>query len=238
MNALVIDLDGTMLHQEVEAIKVRGRSGYTYFSGRAAEILSQISCRMPIVIATARNNNSVSGLVRQLPEVEFAGFVMENGLVSRTTLEAEPSCDPVWDQVATAFPDWERLPYYEQCFGAIVPESARNNARKKLNSVLEKLEIKGYVYTERHKIFASRSAPDKLAGLRRLSIEPYIVLGNDWNDLEIMKDGSYTAVLADAAPILQQLVCRNRGYKSPWKSHWGTIDVLLWAAKIVMNKEI
>jgi hypothetical protein len=233
MNALVIDLDGTLLHPEEEAIKVPGRSGYAYFSGRAAEILQRISCRIPVVIATARNNHSVSGMVRQLPEVNFAGFVMENGLVSRRALEADTACDPVWNEVAAAFPGWERLRNYEQCFGAVVPEPERDTALDRLNSVLRDLAVEGYTYAERHKIFACKSAPNKLAGLRRLSVTPYIVLGNDWNDLEVMEDGTHAAVLADAAPEARLLARAKRGYESPWSSHRGTIDVLLWVDKMI-----
>ncbi|MBF0234276.1 MAG: HAD hydrolase family protein, partial [Desulfamplus sp.] len=79
--ALVCDLDGTLLHAEQEAIAVPGRTRASFLSADAALLLAKISRIFPVVIATGRNAMSVHKLVRQLPDVEFSGFVLENGFV-------------------------------------------------------------------------------------------------------------------------------------------------------------
>ncbi|OQX10591.1 MAG: hypothetical protein BWK80_45585, partial [Desulfobacteraceae bacterium IS3] len=87
IKAMAVDLDGTLLHPEPEAIQVRGRSGYRYMS--KTEFLVHISRSMPLIIATGRNAQSVHNLVKQIDDLKIAGFVMENGLVARRHLFSE-----------------------------------------------------------------------------------------------------------------------------------------------------
>jgi len=87
---LAVDLDGTLLHPEPEAIAVWSRSRYQYMSAMAARLLEEISHQMPVAIASARNAQSVKILVDQLSQVNFCGFVTENGLVARRTCTQLP----------------------------------------------------------------------------------------------------------------------------------------------------
>jgi hydroxymethylpyrimidine pyrophosphatase-like HAD family hydrolase len=233
IQSLVVDLDGTLLHPEPESIAVPGRSGYSYLSGVVATKLAELSRRYHLIIATGRNQWSVQQLLRQLLGIRCAGFVLENGLVCRTDLASAVESNPIWTEVAAALPHWERLANYEQCFGAIVPEADLECAAAKLLQVLENLGVTdGYVYAERHKIFASLEMPNKLAGLRRLEARPHIVFGNDWNDLDLLRVGMHVATLADASDEAKAVVQERGGYCSPWRSHRGVIDVLSWADEL------
>ncbi len=143
-NAVVCDLDGTILHVGKEAISVPGRTRASFLSADAAELLAKISYIFPLIIATGRNAKSVSKLVKQLPDVRFRGFVLENGFVVKNRVDAAPTSnmeagaknnsssindkviDPLeyekkedWNKIASLFINWERLPFYENCVGFV-----------------------------------------------------------------------------------------------------------------------
>ena len=141
---LAVDLDGTLLHPEPEAIGVWSRSRYQYMSAMAARLLEEISHQMPVAIASARNAQSVKILVDQLPRVNFCGLS-----VARRHLHPE-SDRSQWDIVANLLPDWLRITGYEQCLGLIPPTSV-DNPEAILRSVLCQAGKHGYIYLDRHK---------------------------------------------------------------------------------------
>lgn len=232
---LAVDLDGTLLHPEPEAIAVWGRSHYQYMSAMAARLLEEISHQMPVAIASARNAQSVKRLVDQLPQVNFCGFVTENGLVARRHLH--PGSDgSQWDIVANLLPDWLRITGYEQCLGLIPPTSA-NNPEAILRSVLCQAGKHGHIYLDRHKIFVYPTLADKLSGLEKLGLQPWMALGNDLNDLEMLGHALHPATLADAREKVKDMVkLKPGGYCSPARSHAGTLDILLWIQSLCARK--
>jgi len=224
---LAVDLDGTLLHPEPEAIAVWGRSRYRYMSRMAAQLLEEISHQMPVAIASARNAQSVKGLVDQLPQVNFCGFVTENGLVARRHLHPVAHASK-WDIVANLLPDWQRITGYEQCLGLIPPTSV-DNPEAILRSVLCQTGKPGYIYLDRHKIFVYPAPSSKLSGLGQLGLEPWMALGNDLNDLDMLGHSPHPATLADAHEKVKDVVkLKQGGYCSPAWSHAGTRDILLW----------
>lgn len=122
-NALVCDLDGTLLHSQEASIAVPGRTRASFLSEGAAQLLANISRIFPLVIATGRNAVSVNNLVKQLPDVIFSGFVLENGFVVKQKIDDKIEHNSEWDRVAALFPEWERLPFYENCAGFIFSPS-------------------------------------------------------------------------------------------------------------------
>ncbi len=223
---LAVDLDGTLLHPEPEVIAVWGRSRYQYMSSMAAQLLEEISHQMPVAIASARNAQSVKILVDQLPQVNFCGFVTENGLVARRHLHPVANGSE-WDIVANLLPDWLRITGYEQCLGLIPPTSV-DNPEAMLRSVLCQTGKHGYIYLDQHKIFVYPARSSKLSGLGQLGLEPRMALGNDLNDLDMLGHSLHPATLANGHQKFKDVVkLKPGGYCSPAVSHAGTGDILL-----------
>jgi len=221
---LAIDLDGTLLHPEPEAVPVWGRSGYRYMSGKSAELLAEISNLIPVVIATGRNAQSVQRLVCQLENVSFCGFVTENGLVSRRYLKAINYQDK-WDDVTGLLPDWERLSGYEECLGLMIPLYAEE-PEKIVAEVLVRRGKTGHIYRENRKLFVYPFMPSKLSGIRDLGFEPFIALGDEVNDLDMLDAAAYPATLITAHKDVRHCVRKKKGYCSDQISHAAT-EVLL-----------
>lgn len=227
---LVVDLDGTLLHPEPEAIAVPGRSSYRYLSKTAAHLLAEISKVIPIVIATARNAQNIKQLVEQIPNVQFCGFVTENGLVAKTHLSEKLAIKNDWHTIASLLPDWLQLTGYENCLGLIPPKSLES-AETVLRNTLSQNGNDGYVYLDGHKIFVYPSMPSKLAGVHSLKFNPLITLGNDLNDLDVLNASCYTATLSTAHEKVKDIVYTKNGYCSSLVSHAATEDLLLWTYK-------
>ena len=145
---LAVDLDGTLLHPEPEAIAVWGRTRYQYLSQTAANKLAEISQVLPAVIATARHAQTVKSLVDQLPITHFFGFVLENGLVVKKNLN-QPS-------VAN-----NRIEGYENCLG-LIPPSSLANPQEEVEQILSNLQIQAYVYLDGHKLFVYPAMPSNM----------------------------------------------------------------------------
>lgn len=232
VNALIVDLDGTLLHPEPDAIPVPGHSGVQYMSRDAATLLAGLSRKIPVAIATGRNARSVSRLVVQLNEVDFRGFVLENGLAARPTLdppmESRIEPDDVWADVARSLPEWERLQGYETCLAMIAPPALENPADY-LKTRLEATHPDVHFYREARKIFVFPRRPSKLSGVRALNLAPYIVLGDETNDLDLVAAARHAGVPASAHDTVKQCAAKNGHYCSPNHSHGAAVDLLEWA---------
>lgn len=231
---LVVDLDGTLLHPEPEAIAVPGRTSYRYLSRTAANLLVQISKLIPTAIATARHAQNIKQLVNQLPEACFCGFVTENGLVTKTSLDNEYSIKNEWSTVVSLLPDWLQLTGYENCLGLIPPKSL-TNAEAVLHHALIQSGKDGYIHLDGHKIFVYPTAFSKLAGVLSLGFNPLITLGNDLNDLDVLSVSRYPATLSTAHEQVKEVVKMKNGYCSSLVSHAATEDLLLWTYKLIVH---
>lgn len=222
--ALALDLDGTLLHSEPEAIPVWGRSGYRYLSGNAAAILAEISNLIPVLIATGRNAQSVERLVCQLENVSFSGFVMENGLVSSRHLKPSMKQDQ-WADVVELLPDWERMKEYQECLGLMIPLDSQE-PEKIVEEVLAHRGRTGHIYRENRKLFVYPFMPSKLSGIRNLGFEPFIALGDELNDLDMLDAAEYPATLITAHSDVRRCVREKKGYCTDRMSHAAT-EILL-----------
>jgi hydroxymethylpyrimidine pyrophosphatase-like HAD family hydrolase len=222
---LAVDLDGTLLHPAPEAIAVWGRTRYQYLSKNSAQLLAKISRILPIAIATARHSQTVQLLVEQLPEVNFCGFVLENGLVTKRSL-MEPAGDQEdWTPVLKQLPDWEQIPGYEKCLGLIPPPSVVK-PQAILQNILDRLSRDLHLYVDGRKLFLYPIHPNKSMGLRALGLDYFWAAGNDLNDLEMLQESSYSATISRSHPKVIDLVEFQGGYCSPFSSHQGTEDLL------------
>lgn len=227
--ALALDLDGTLLHPEPEAIPVRGRSGYRYLSRKSAAILAEISRLIPVVIATGRNAQSVRRLVCQLKNVSFRGFVMENGLISRISLKAVSHQDK-WEDAASLLPDWERLTGYEECLGLMIPPDTQD-PEKTVEEVLIRTGRTGHICRESRKLFVYPFMPGKLSGIRKLGFEPFIALGDEVNDLDMLGASAYPATLITAHDEVRHCVRKKKGYCADQMSHAATENLLTYVGE-------
>ena len=225
--AVVVDLDGTLLHTEPEAIEVRGQSGCSYMSRVAFDYLHAISAYLPIVIATGRNAQSVQRLVAQTAGVGYAGFVMEHGLVARHSLSNVSDRVSPWLPLNSLLGTWRQLPGYEQCLGVIPPPDLAK-PRDVLQQALDITHLQGTIHEEGHKFFVCPTEPDKMVGLRAITIEPLFALGNGLNDLSLLAASTYAVTLRTAEPEVRAIVAAKSGYCSALCSHQATADMLAW----------
>jgi len=225
--AVVVDLDGTLLHTEPEAIEVRGQSGCSYMSRAALDYLHTISAYLPIVIATGRNAQSVQRLVSQTTGVGYAGFVMEHGLVARHSLNTVSDQVSPWLPLISLLCTWRQLPGYERCLGVIPPPDLAK-PRDVLQQALAITHLQGTIHEEGHKFFVCPIEPDKMVGLRSLNIEPLFALGNGLNDLSMLAASTYAVTLSTAEPEVRAVVAAQSGYCSALCSHHATADMLAW----------
>ncbi len=245
MNALILDLDGTLLHREEEEIAVPGFSGISYMAGQTAALLARISRKIPVIIATGRNARSVAGLTDQLSDIPFSAFVLENGLIARNCLlpgerEDAPDHDTgnmekIWDGIAKKIPDWHRLSDYEKCLAFRVPQTEKDpQARMRQVPGVSSLHL----YPEPGKMFVYPHPASKLAGVRALSYEPFIVLGDESNDLDILNAGNYAGTLASANPAVLDMIRKKGHFCSAYSSHRGTAEMLEWVGELLQSEKL
>lgn len=235
IDAVVCDLDGTLLHPQQGAIAVKGRSAYSFLGKDTALLLAKISRVFPLVIATGRNAVSTGRLVRQLPDVVFSGFVLENGFVIKQNIDDTIRYNTKWDKIAAFFPDWERLEFYENCAGFIPPPTQRETAKKTAEAVLRKNGYNDLVYKENRKIFIYPGTVDKMRGLSILGIHPYIALGDQINDIEMMKESTCPAMPDSGAAELKNIVDEKKGFCSLLTSHDAAREMLEFAYKKIQT---
>lgn len=225
--ALYVDLDGTLLHPEPARFQVKGRSGSSYFSEKSAELLFNISGLAPVVIATGRSALSVKKFTDQISDIHFSGFILENGLVARDSLYVGQKRDDRWRYVLQRVPDWEVLKGYENCLGLVPPEGISDPVEYIRRIVIES-GVECLIYPERYKIFLYPQKMDKTSGLAFLKMDPFIALGNETNDMQMLSISSYPVTLQSSCSQIQELVKRKNGYCSSRSSHSGTEDMLDW----------
>lgn len=230
---MAVDLDGTLLHSEPAELAIPGLSGIQYMSRTTAELLGGIARRLPVIIATGRNARSVGRVLRHLNGISFKGFVLENGLLTRPRLfsEAGPTRQDPWEPICRHLPQWRRLHDYENCLGLVFPESEAF-PRAAVETALAQAGVTGHIRCERRKLFVYPTPPSKRVGIRAFNVEPFIVLGDEWNDIDLLEASPHPGTLASAHGDVRRTVRFRRGYCSRWSSHPGTEDLLRWAAEI------
>lgn len=233
-NAVVVDLDGTLLHSEPEKISVKGRSGFSYLAKKTEKLLYEISCIAPIFIATGRNSSSVKNLTTQIPHIHFSGFILENGFVITTSLDNKNHQETNWDCIIDLLPEWERLTGYENCLG-LIPPINQSNPKNIIKMMLKENGRDDYVYSENRKIFIYPEAPDKTKGFSRLQVHPFVSLGNDVNDLQMMTVSSNPVTLDSASVHIRNIVKNKKGYCSPFSSHAAAEDMLAWTYEKLLS---
>lgn len=85
---MAVDLDGTLVHTVPGEYTMPGRSRDCYVSQKTIALLAKMSQQIPTFITTGRNAPSVRKLTHQIPEVAFAGFVLENGFVVKKDINS------------------------------------------------------------------------------------------------------------------------------------------------------
>lgn len=233
VNAVVCDLDGTLLHHQEESIAVMGRTGMSFLGKEAALLLAKISRVFPLIIATGRNATSTSKLVKQLPNVAFSGFVLENGFVVKQNIDDIIDYNPKWDKIAALFPNWERLPFYENCAGFVPPSTQRECAKKIAEALLKENGYHDLVYREHRKIFIYPGTIDKMRGLAILAVHPYIAMGDQINDIQMIKESTWAAMPDSGAAELKTIVQQKKGFCSLLTYHDASREMLDFAYKKV-----
>lgn len=229
---VAVDLDGTLLHPSPAGIAVPGRTTAQYMSHETARRLASLSRRLPVVIATGRNGASVAGLVRQIPEVRFAGFVLENGMVARRDLDhAVPIPDP-WPAIMERLPGWERLPGYEKTLGLLIPPGTDRPIALAAKT-LRRAGTTGRLYREGRKLFVYPRPLNKMAGLRALKLTPFVVLGDWLNDLGMIRASRHAGTPESAHLLVRRTVAERGGFVAKASGHDGAVALLVWAERMV-----
>jgi len=129
-------------------------------------------------------------------------------------------------------PGWERLSGYESCLGLIPPRSADDPKSVITDALARAGKGEHLLYQERHKIFVYPFFPSKLSGIRSLGFEPFIVLGDELNDLDMLYAASWPATLITAHEGVKGCIRERNGYCSSFASHAATEDLLRWVLRI------
>ncbi|MBF0234275.1 MAG: HAD hydrolase family protein, partial [Desulfamplus sp.] len=143
-----------------------------------------------------------------------------------------------WDKVAALFPDWERLPFYENCAGFIFSSSKADSPSNQvdIDSMAQYAEMilieNGYnhlVYKEKRKIFIYPGHVDKTRGLAFLGVDPYIAMGDGSNDLQMMQKSTLPVMLDSGVNELKKIVTQKKGFCSMQRSHRAACEMLEFA---------
>lgn len=239
---VALDLDGTVVFSEPSAagsLEIPGRSRSTYMSAESGRLLTRLSLRSNLILATARHAQSVWGLVRQLPEARFAGFVMECGWVTRSELSATPEKsaapetssqnEPWVSELAQRLPGFEVVPGYEVLV-CCVPQGDQPSdelgedaqaafVRQSFEHVMHSGgwgEVRR-LHQERHKTFLypieAEGAPPvtKLSGIRRLGVRNlHIAAGDDAvYDLDMLQAAKFPLGLPNADPTVLEFLTEH-----------------------------
>ncbi len=233
--AVVCDLDGTLLYPEKEAIAVNGRSGVSFMARDTALLLARISRLVPLVIATGRNAVSTQRLVKELPRVHFAGFVLENGFTVKKNIFASIHYRKKWENIASLFPSWERLRFYENCVGFIPPDAERETAAESATRLLQATGFNVHVCREHKKIFIYPGRVDKMRGIAMLGVEPYIAMGDAINDLQMLAESFCPVTRQQSIEPLKAIVAQKNGFCSSLHSHGAACDMLEFTYRKILN---
>ncbi len=230
---VILDLDGTIVFPEPAEIPIPGRSRATYLSAATADLLRQIGELSQLYIATARSAASVKRLVSSLPEVAFAGFVLECGLVQRSRIAAQSTASreqlALTSHLKFALPDWEHVEGYEQMVCCIAPRSIPNPLEELKCCIQRSATAQAWLFhQERHKSFAYPAALCKVAGLQRLGVEQLdFAAGDDFRyDGSLLDRASYSLTLSSADPELIQQVTARAGFVTTESGHVGAVELL------------
>ncbi|MCI5168642.1 MAG: hypothetical protein D3903_21740 [Candidatus Electrothrix sp. GM3_4] len=232
--AIAVDLDGTLVHTVPGEYTMPGRSRDCYVSQKTIALLGKISQQIPTFITTGRNAPSVRKLTHQIPEVAFAGFVLENGFVVKKDINSPDPQKKNWKFAEKVPPDWEVIPGYERSVGFILPKGAKN-PEKFVQQLLEDTGEKGYVCFQHPKIFVYPAEPDKMLGLSSFNVHPYVTLGNDLNDIQLIEQSTHPITLQTAHLTIREIVKQKNGYCSPFADHAGAEDMLRWASSKIFD---
>lgn len=230
---VVLDIDGTIVFPEAAEIAVPGRTRSTFVAASTAALLESITPRCNLYLASARNAASVARLVRALPRVAFAGFVLECGLVWRSELHSVPSRPaarrPVVDMLRQRLRDWECVAGYEQMICCIAPRDAESPVEQ-LAAVLRhgNLAQSWRMHQERHKIFLYPDVLCKVSGLQNLGIGAIdFAAGDDVRyDFSLLSTARYPVTLSSADESLVQLVRSRGGFVATEAGHAGAAQML------------
>ena len=223
--AVAVDLDGTLVHTVPGEYTMPGRSRDCYVSQKTIALLAKMSQQIPTFITTGRNAPSVRKLTHQIPEVAFAGFVLENGFVIKKDIKTPDPLKKNWKFADKVPPDWEIISGYERSVGFILPKGTKNPEHF-VRQLLEDTGEKGYVCFQPPKIFVYPGEPDKMLGLSSFNMYPYIALGNDLNDIQLLEQSTHPITLQTAHRTIREIVQKKNGYCSPFAHHAGAEDML------------
>lgn len=245
---VVLDLDGTIVFPQEAEIAIAGRSRPTFISAGSAHWLRDIGNRADLYVATARNQMSVVSLVRSIPQVRFAGFVLECGLVHRTqfesplgttaaTVDEADRLDPALDEDRVRFLehlqrkliDWEFVPGYQRMICCIAPTSVSDPLAQIQRSAADfHTNTSWRFHQERHKTFASPARLCKATGLRQLGLCRWdYAAGDDFAyDHNMLEHATVPMTLPTADFDLVELVRSRGGFVTHETGHRGAEELL------------
>ncbi len=241
-NAVVLDLDGTVLHAPQAELAVFGRTEYRYMSAGTAGLLAEISRMLPVIIATGRNARSAGRLISQLTDIRFAGFVLENGMIARREMwmpQNDPRrCPAPWESVREKLPRLDLMPGYEDSLALRIPDHispADIDPAAEVRSALAACGCTGHYYREGRKIFVYPRSPSKLRAVQSLGFFPFIMLGDYLNDLDAMEAAAHCGTLPTAHEKALRLVRRKGGCLTAGTDHAGSEELLRWAVELLRS---
>lgn len=230
---VAIDLDGIIIFSEVAEIPIPGRSRASYLSSRTAALLAQLSSRCQLYVATARSVATLRALSELVPEVSFAGLVLECGHVQRADVLSQPTMSSQRSELEAylkrRLPTWEFVAGYEQII-CTLPKPSCVKAEDELRLLLqEESHFSGWtLQSERHKIFLYPRSTCKLAGLHSMGVDIlHVAAGDDANyDSSMLSAAILPCTLKTADDAIVSMVRLRNGWVIEEGSHRGAEALL------------
>lgn len=243
-HALILDLDGTLLHVEPvkDPIIVPGRTRPAYLAGTVVSVLTRLCEHFDLVLATGRSWAGMRLIVEGLAErgITLAGVVLEDGALlgkPGACLALEP--ERCWEglrqrlsQVSDSdWPDFEWQGDFEAC---LVARASTADAAKHLAPSLYAhalaYESDLRCYRDGRKVYLLGKQVNKwaaLAALLRDRVALAVGVGDGLNDLCWLSQIALPCTLKGAAEEVARLVVSAGGLLSKYTGHWGIAELLL-----------
>jgi hydroxymethylpyrimidine pyrophosphatase-like HAD family hydrolase len=236
--ALVLDLDGTLVHTEVvdHAIVVPGRTQNAYVSNQTVSTLFRLRRRFDIIIATARSWDGAKEVVSGLENagIRVSGLVLEDGaLVGERTAYAPLTCEVDWQSLRHLI-QYDAIPFkwqsdFKGCLVARTETTQESTQLERDFREILKANLNLRVFRDGRKVYVTHARATKLIALKTLlgdRFDTAVGVGDGFNDLCWLQEIGTPCTFGTAVTDVVKTVTANGGIFFTEASHSGINKVL------------
>ena len=102
--------------------------------------------------------------------------------------------------------------------------------------LLKKMGYNDIVIREKKKIFIYPGDMDKMRGLANLNVHPYIAMGDEINDIQMLRASTFSVTSCSGVDELKHIVKYKNGFCSMKNSHEAAAEMLYFAYKTLVDQ--